>query len=108
MSDGIKPLTDDIHVMPVTKITADIQANLTLYPGPDAALILADVNKAMASLRTRVQLIGRDLKRSAVLAALTQEGVQNVETDFQDINVGDDACVWITSASVNVSSSRQE
>ncbi|TYO65526.1 hypothetical protein FXV83_16475 [Bradyrhizobium hipponense] len=108
MSDGIKPLTDDISVLPVTKISADITANLTLYPGPDASLVVADINKALTALRARVSQIGRDLKRSAVLAALTREGVQNVETDFQDINVGTGAVVWITSASVNVSSFREE
>jgi phage-related baseplate assembly protein len=108
MSDGIKPLTDDISVLPVTKISADITAKLTLYPGPDASLVVADINKALTALRARVSQIGRDLKRSAVLAALTQEGVQNVETDFQDINVGTGAVVWITSASVNVSSFREE
>jgi len=108
MSDGIKPLTDDISVLPVSKIPADIQANITLYPGPDASLVVADINKALTALRNRVSQIGRDLKRSAVLAALTQEGVQNVETDFQDINVGNSAVVWITSASVNVSNFREE
>src|ERR1700676_380982 len=87
MSDGIKPLTDDITVVPVTKIPADITANVTLYPGPDASLVIADINKALTSLRNRVSMIGRDLKRSSVLAAITQEGVQNVESDFQDINV---------------------
>jgi phage-related baseplate assembly protein len=108
MSDGIKPLTDDITVLPVTKISTDLVANLTLYPGPDAALIIADINKALTSLRNRISLIGRDLKRSAVLAALMQEGVQNVEIDFEDINVGPSACVWINSASVNVQGTRQE
>lgn len=108
MSDGIKPLTDDISVLPVTKIPVDIQANLTLYPGPDQSLVIADVNKALTSLRNRITMIGRDLKRSSVLAALTQEGVQNVETDFQDVNVGNSAVVWINSASVNVSTTREE
>jgi phage-related baseplate assembly protein len=108
MSDAIKPLTDDISVVPVTKIATDIVANVTLYPGPDQSLVLADVNKALTNLRNRIALIGRDLKRSAVLAALTQEGVQNVETEFQDIDVGTSACVWINSASVNVLTARQE
>lgn len=108
MSDGIKPLTDDISVLPVTKIPTDITANLTLYPGPDASLVIADVNKALTALRARVSQIGRDLKRSAVLAALNQEGVQNVVTDFQDINVGTSGVVWINSASVNVSNAREE
>ena len=108
MSDGIKPLTDDITVLPVTKIPADITANITLYPGPDASLVISDINKALTALRNRVTVISRDLKRSAVLAALTQEGVQNVETDFQDVNVGTSGVVWINSASVNVSHIREE
>ncbi|MDB5610656.1 MAG: hypothetical protein JWP25_7556 [Bradyrhizobium sp.] len=108
MADGIKPLTDDISVLPVTKIATDIVANITLYPGPDSSLVIADINKSLTSLRNRISLIGRDLKRSALLAALTQEGVQNVELDFDDINVGTSACVWINSASVNVLSARQE
>jgi len=108
MSDGIKPLTDEISVLPVTKIATDLQANITLYPGPDASLVIADINKALTALRNRITIIGRDLKRSSVLAALTQEGVQNAEIDFEDINVGTSAVVWINSASVNVSSTREE
>ncbi|SDK40317.1 baseplate assembly protein [Bradyrhizobium ottawaense] len=108
MSDGIKPLTDDISVLPVIKIPTDIQANITLYPGPDASLVISDINKALTSLRNRVTQIGMDLKRSAVIAALTQEGVQNVDIDFSDINVGTNGVVWINSASVNVSNTREE
>ena len=108
MSDGIKPLTDDISVLPVTKIPTDIQANITLYPGPDASLVIADINRSLTSLRNRVTQIGKDLKRSAVIAALTQEGVQNVDIDCEDINVGTSAVVWINSASVNVSNVREE
>lgn len=108
MSDGIKPLTDEISVLPVTKVPADIQANITLYPGPDASLVIADINKSLTSLRNRVASIGKDLKRSAVISALTQEGVQNVDLDFEDINVGPHGVVWINSASVNVSNLREE
>ena len=108
MSDGIKPLTDEISVLPVTKIPTDIQANITLYPGPDASLVIADINKALTSLRNRVSQIGIDLRRSAIIAALTQEGVQNVDLDFEDIIVGTSAVVWINSASVNVANTREE
>jgi phage-related baseplate assembly protein len=108
MSDGIKPLTEEISVLPVVKVPTDIQANITLYPGPDASLVIADINKALTALRNRVTQIGMDLKRSSVIAALTQEGVQNVETDFQDVNVGSNGVVWINSASVNVSNTREE
>jgi phage-related baseplate assembly protein len=108
MSKGIKPLTDFISVAPVTRISTDLVANITLYPGPDSAIVLADINKSLTALRKRVSIIGRDLKRSAVLAALTQEGVQDVQIEFDDINVGTSAVVWINSASVKVSNTRQE
>jgi len=108
MEDGIKPLTDDIAVLPVIKVPVDLEAKITLYPGPDASLVVADINKALTALRNRVSMVGRDLKRSAVLAALTQEGVQNVEINFQDVNVGSDKVVWIDSASVSVGTTREE
>ena len=108
MADGVKPLTDDISVLPVIKIPADIHAKITLYPGPDQAIVVSDINKALTALRNRITLIGRDLKRSAILAALTQEGVQSVEIDFDDINVGTNSVVWINSASVNVATGREE
>jgi phage-related baseplate assembly protein len=108
MQKGIKPLTDEIAVVPVTKIPADLNAYIRLYPGPDASVVLNDINKALTNLRQRVSIIGRDLKRTAVLAALTQEGVQDVEIDFTDIDVGTNAVVWINSASVQVLNTRQE
>jgi phage-related baseplate assembly protein len=101
---NIKPLTDMISVIAGEKITVDVKATLTLYPGPDAALIMADVTKAMEKVRSRINLLGRDLTRSALISAMYQEGVQNVDLAWpaQDIVVASHQFVWITSADIQV------
>jgi len=107
---NIKPLTDVVAVAPVTKLDTEIVANVTLYPGPDGSLVAADINKAITSLRSRISLLGRDLTRSAIIAALNQEGVLNVEliSPAADIVVTEDQCAWITKVAINISSIRSE
>lgn len=94
----IKPLTDDVIVTSVKVVPVAIDATITLYPGPDTSVVIAAIQTAILAVKNRVSFIGRDLTRAALFAALTQEGVQNVElrSPAQDIVVGDDACVRIT------------
>jgi phage-related baseplate assembly protein len=99
---NIKPLTDVISVAPVKVIHATIEANVTFYPGPDIALIMADIGNALTKVRDRISLIGRDLTRSAIISALNQEGVQSVDliSPANNIVVGSDQCAVITTAKV--------
>lgn len=108
-STNIKPLTDILAVLPVKRVDTDIVANLTLYPGPDASLVVADINTAMTNLRNRIAAIGRDLNRSSIMAALNQTGVQNVDlvSPQADIAVGYDSVVWVNSAKINIATARQ-
>jgi phage-related baseplate assembly protein len=107
---GIRPLTDVISVVPVKVFKTNIVANITLYPGPDASLVMSDIGKALTKVRNNITLIGRDLTRSAIISALNQEGVQSVEliSPAQNVVVGTDACVLIDSASVTPLPLRQE
>jgi phage-related baseplate assembly protein len=107
---NIKPLTDVISVVPVKVIRTPIVANVTFYPGPDAALIMADIGKALTKVRDRISLIGRDLTRSAIISALNQEGVQSVDliSPADNIVVGMDQCAIITSATVTPLPTRAE
>jgi len=106
----IKPLTDVVSVSPVNVIITKIVADLTLYPGPDASLVMVDVGKGLDRVRNRVALLGRDLTRSSLYAALNQEGVQDVDlkTPEFDITAATDQCVMITAAEINVLGTRQE
>jgi phage-related baseplate assembly protein len=109
-SKGIRPLTDTISVVPVKVFKTKIVANITLYPGPDSALVMADVSKALTAVRSNIALIGRDLTRSAIISALNQEGVQSVEliSPADNVAVGTDACVMIESAAITPLPMRQE
>ncbi|MGJ4953028.1 baseplate assembly protein [Bradyrhizobium sp. HKCCYLS20291] len=107
---GIKPLTDVISVCPVTPLRTQIVANITLYPGPDAALVMNDIGTALTKVRTNVSLIGRDLTRSAIISALNQNGVQSVDLIWPaaDIVAGNDQCVVVGSAKVTPLPTRLE
>lgn len=107
---NIRPLTDVITVVPVKVLRTDIVANVTFYPGPDTAIIMAEIGKALGKVRDRISLIGRDLTRSAIISALNQEGVQSVELISPAANIvaGSDACVIINSATVTPLPNRAE
>ncbi|WP_029083407.1 baseplate J/gp47 family protein [Bradyrhizobium sp. th.b2] len=101
-SKGIRPLTDVISVVPVKVLRQQIVANVSLYPGPDAALIMADIGAALNKVRANVSLIGRDLTRSAIISALNQEGVQSVDliSPAENVVVDTDQCALIESAAI--------
>jgi phage-related baseplate assembly protein len=109
-SPNIKPLTDVVTVAPVKVRYVDLDATVSLYPGPDSSLVANDITRAMESLRNRIALTGRDLTYSALYAALNQEGVQEVKINAPNgsIEVATDECVWIRSANIQISSIRRE
>ncbi len=107
---NIKPLTDVVSVSPVKVKYVDLDAVVTLYPGPDSSLISADITAALGRLRNRIALTGRDLTYSALYAALNQEGVQGVKLNSPngDIEAADDECVWMRSANIQILTHRKE
>lgn len=110
-SKNIRPLTDVPSVVGCNVIYVDLQAVLTLYPGPDQALVLSSVQDALTRLRSRLAMLGRDLTRAGLMGALYQEGVQNVaivSPTGGDIVVGPEACVFIRSVSVGTSPLRMD
>lgn len=101
-SKGIRPLTDVISVVPVKVLKQQIVANVSLYPGPDAGLVMNDIGIALNKVRANVSLIGRDLTRSAIISALNQEGVQSVDliSPAENVVVNTDQCALIESAKI--------
>lgn len=100
----VRPLTDVVSVTPVVPVEVDIVARLTLYPGPDGALVAAAARTKLADLLKRVELIDYDLRRSAIYSALHVEGVQSVElvSPAQDVVVDKTQCVFVNSSTVTV------
>lgn len=76
--EDVMPLTDTISVLSVGIQRVPIVAELTLYPGPDADLLLVESRAALMQYLNSVQRVGFDLTRAGILDALVVAGVQNV------------------------------
>lgn len=74
-----RPLTDAVTAKPATIIPYAVVATVTTFRGPDAALVLATARTRLDAYVTDSHRLGRDITRSAILAALHVEGVQNVQ-----------------------------
>jgi len=86
----VRPLTDLVTVQSVEVVPFTIEAQLFVFKGPDASLI---VDAALAKLTAHLaasRLIGRDFTFSALNAALHVEGVQRVQlvTPLATIPIG--------------------
>ena len=78
-SEEVRPVADRLTVQGAQIVSYEVTATLWLYPGPEVEPILA---AALAQLETYVgtqRRLGRDIRRSALFAALHVEGVQRVE-----------------------------
>lgn len=76
--DEVRPLTDRVTVQSALLVPFDVAAQLTLYPGPDSQLILDSAIAALDQLLAANRRLGRNISRSAIIAALHVGGVQNV------------------------------
>lgn len=77
-SKPVRPLTDLVTVQSAEIVEFEIDADLTLFAGPDRNLVLAAARAQLDTYLARSRQLGRDITRSAVTAALHVEGVQRV------------------------------
>lgn len=100
--ENVRPLADRLTVQSAVIVPYEINATLYLYPGPEAEPILtaarANLQKFIAS-QTR---LGRDIRRSAIFAALHVEGVQRVEltAPHEDVVLDKTQAAWCEGWSV--------
>ena len=76
--DAVRPLTDEVIVQSADIVAFDIDADLWLYAGPDRDLILDAARAALDAYLLKARRLGRDMPRSAMIAALHVGGVQRV------------------------------
>lgn len=74
-----RPFTDDLVVLAASPRDFVVDAQLTLYQGPDAAVVKANAEAALDRYLSQVSYLGYDVTRSGLFAALHQAGVQRVE-----------------------------
>lgn len=103
-AEHIRPLTDTVLVESAVILPYQIQAVLTLYPSVLETVVMENVNQAIARYVKKQHLLGVDITRSGVFAALHQEGVQNVRLNqpLADIVVQPNQAAFCTNVTVTV------
>ncbi|CAM3609620.1 baseplate assembly protein [Rouxiella silvae] len=77
--DEVRPVADRVTVQSAKIVNYQIEATVFVYPGPAIEPILADAKKRLLAYINEMRRLGRDIRRSAIYAALTTQGVQRVE-----------------------------
>lgn len=77
--EAVRPLTDVVQVLPPIIRRVPIVARLTLYPGPSGEVVRQRALAAVSSFAEKNRMLGMNLRRSALFAALHQEGVHSVD-----------------------------
>lgn len=77
-ADSVRPLTDHVTVQSAAIVPFAVNASLTLYPGPDSDVVLADAMTRLNAYIADNHRLGRDITRAGLVAALCTAGVQNV------------------------------
>jgi len=77
--DEVRPLTDEVIVQSADIVSFAIEANIWLYAGPDPNLIVEAAEASLDAYLSKARRLGRDIPRSAIIAAIHVAGVQRVE-----------------------------
>jgi phage-related baseplate assembly protein len=79
LQGDVRPLTDHVTVQAAELVNFAVEARLFVFAGPDQGLILSTAQAALADHLVDVRKLGRDVARSAIVAALHVGNVQRVE-----------------------------
>lgn len=106
-AEDVRPVADRLTVQSATIVNYSVDATLYLYPGPEQEPILEAAQAALASYVSTQRRLGRDIRLSAVYAALHVEGVQRVEltAPAADVVLDDTQAAHCTSTSVTIGGS---
>jgi phage-related baseplate assembly protein len=109
-NEAIRPLTDVVEVLaPIIRRTR-VAAKLTLYPGPDAQVVRQRALAAVTAWVEKNRMLGMNLRRSALYAALHQEGVHSVDlvSPAEDLVLDVTEVYAVEAIAVSVGSVRDE
>ncbi len=77
--EDVRPVADRVTVQSAAIVDYAVDAVLYLYPGPEAEPIRAAAEAKLTAFVSAQARLGRDIRKSALYAALHVEGVQRVE-----------------------------
>lgn len=85
--ERVRPLNDTVLVNNVSIVDYTIEATLIFYAGSPQDLVYQSAIENLESFIKQNHLIGRDITRSGIIAALKTEGVQDVVLTTPSSNV---------------------
>ncbi|HBS9534350.1 TPA: baseplate assembly protein [Klebsiella pneumoniae] len=77
--EEVRPVADRVTVQSAEIVPYQIDATLYIYPGPEAEPVRQASEQQLQAYITAQNRLGRDIRLSAIYAALHVEGVQRVE-----------------------------
>ena len=104
LTGPVRPLTDEVIVQPATLVPFAIEAQLTVFAGPDQALLLQTALDSLGTHLASARKLGRDVTRSALIAALHVANVQKVEllSPVADIAIDPSEIASVTATNVTI------
>ena len=103
-AESVRPLCDSVVVVSAAIVPFSVVAELTFYDGPDPAVVMAAAQAAVDDFLSEQRLVGRNITRAGLIAALYRSGVQNVDLvlpaadlEISDVEAGYCTGVAITS-----------
>lgn len=102
--EDVRPVADRVTVQSATIVDYTIDAALYLYPGPESEPVLSAAKAKLQTYISAQHRLGRDIRKSAIYAALHVEGVQRVElaAPVADIVLDDTQASNCTAYSVKI------
>lgn len=76
--ENVRPVADRVSVQSAEIVNYEIEAEIYLYPGPEAEPVRAAAEAKLAAYVSAQRRLGRDIRLSALYAAMHVEGVQRV------------------------------
>jgi phage-related baseplate assembly protein len=97
-AENVRPVGDRVTVQSAKIVPYQIDATLFLYPGPESEPIRQAAEQKLKAYITAQRRLGRDIRLSAIYAALHVEGVQRVVLNApqQDIVLDQSQASWCT------------
>ena len=102
--EDVRPVADRVTVQSAAIVDYTIDAALYLYPGPESEPVLSAAKTKLQTYISAQHRLGRDIRKSAIYAALHVEGVQRVElvAPVADIVLDDTQASNCTEYRVNI------
>ncbi len=105
--EDVRPVADRVRVQSARIVPYHIDAELYVYPGPEAEPIRAASEARLIAYVNTQKRLGRDIRLSALYAALHVEGVQRVDllAPLADVVLDKTQAAWCTGYSLTVGGS---